>query len=176
MATKYVWRVDPSHSKIAFKVSYMLLGVITGECRHFGGTVLCADSFEEMETEISVDVRSMTTFHQERDEGMLSAHVFDAGTWPSIRFVSNGFRKVSTGGLFEIKGLLTIRGVDVPLQMMVSLVSVDNDSMEAGFTFSGFLYRSDFGLGGAMTPEHDKVADEVEFFGEVRLIRSFAIG
>ena len=154
----------------------MLLGVIAGECRHFGGTVLCADSFEEMEIAISVDVRSMTTFHRERDEGMLSADVFDAGTWPAIRFVSSGFRKVSTGGLFEINGLLTIRGVGVPLEMMVSLVSFDNGVAEAVFTFSGNLYRSDFGLGGASTPEHDKVADEVNFFGEVLLRRSYAGG
>jgi polyisoprenoid-binding protein YceI len=174
MAIKYAWRVDPSHSTIAFKVSYMLLGVITGEFRRFGGTVLCADSFEAMEIAISVDVGSMTTFHRERDEGMLSAHVFDAGTWPAMHFVSGSCRKVSSGGLFEMKGLMTIRGVGVPLEMMVSLVSFDKGVAAAVFTFSGNLYRSDFGLGGLATPEQGNVADEVNFFGEVRLQRSFA--
>ena len=161
----------------------MLLGVITGEFRHFGGTVLSADSFEDMEIALSVEVRSMTTFHLQRDEGMLSANVFDAETWPVIRFVSSGSRKVSSGGLCEIKGLLTIRGVDVPLEMMVSLVSFgalagaqegSSGILEAVFTFSGNLYRSDFGLGGLATPEQVNVADEVNFFGEVRLQRSSA--
>jgi polyisoprenoid-binding protein YceI len=175
MAMTYAWGVDPSHSTIAFKVSYMLLGVITGEFRHFGGTVLASDAFEGMELDISVDVRSMTTFHRQRDEGMLSADVFDADTWPVIRFVSSSFRRVSSGGLFEIKGLLTIRGVGVPLEMLVNLVSFDNGAAEAVFTFSGNLCRSDFGLGGASTPEQDNVADEVNFFGEV-LLRSFAGG
>ena len=142
-----------------------------GEFRRFGGTVLCADSFEEMEIAVSVDVASMTTFHRERDEGMLSAHVFDAGTWPAIHFVSDGCRKVSSGGLFEMTGLLTIRGVGVPLEMLVSLASFDKGGAEAVFTFSGNLNRSDFGLGGLSTPEHGHVADEVNFFGEVRLQR-----
>ena len=171
----YAWGVDPSHSTIAFKVSYMLLGVITGEFRHFGGTVLFSNSFDRMEADISVDVRSMTTFHRQRDEGMLSAEVFDAETWPEIRFVSSSFRRVSSGGLFELRGLLTIRGVGVPLEMIGNLVSFDNVVAEAVFTFSGNLCRSDFGLGGASTPEHDNVADEVNFFGEV-LLRSFSGG
>jgi len=182
---KYAWRVDPSHSTIAFKVSYMLLGVITGEFRHFGGSVLSADSFEDMEIDITVDVRSMTTFHRERDEGMLSAKVFDADAWPVIRFVSSGLRRISSGGLFEIKGLLMIRGAGVPLEMMVSLASFGamagaagngGEAPEAVFTFSGNLYRSDFGLGSLTTPEQGNVADEVNFFGEVSLQRSFAGG
>jgi polyisoprenoid-binding protein YceI len=172
MTMTYTWGVDPSHSTIAFKVSYMLLGVITGEFRHFRGTVLSSDSFEVMEIDISVDVRSMTTFHRQRDEGMLSADVFDVDTWPVIRFVSSSFRRVSSGGLFEIKGLLTICGVGVPLEMVVNLVSFDNAVAEAVFTFSGNLCRSDFGLGGLSTPEQDNVADEVNFFGEVRLQRA----
>ena len=175
MAMTYAWGVDPSHSTIAFKVSYMLLGVITGEFRHFGGTVLCSDAFEGMEIDITVDVRSMTTFHRQRDEGMLSADVFDAGAWPVIRFVSGSFRRVSSGGLFEIKGVLTIRGVGVPLEMIANLVSFNDGVAEAVFTFSGNLCRSDFGLGGASMPEHDNVADEVSFFGEV-LLRSFSGG
>jgi polyisoprenoid-binding protein YceI len=185
MSMKYSWRADASHSTIAFTVSYMLLGVITGEFRQFGGTVLSSDSFDDMEIDISVDVRSMTTFHRERDEGMLSANVFDADTWPVIRFVSSSFRRVSSGGLFEVKGLLTIRGFGIPLDMMVSLASfgalagaAGNASgiLEAVFTFSGNLYRSDFGLGGLATPEQGNVADEVNFFGEVRFQRSFAGG
>jgi polyisoprenoid-binding protein YceI len=186
MCTKYAWTLDPSHSKLAFKVRYMILGVITGEFRHFGGTVMSSDAFEDMELDISVDVRSMNTFHQQRDQGILSAGCFDADSWPVIRFVSTGFRRISSGGLFEGRGLLTIRGIGVPLEMMASLASFNagagdkatgaatenNDAADAIFTFSGNLYRSDFGLGGPATPEQDHVADEVNFFGEARLLGS----
>src|SRR5580692_11183787 len=98
MCIKYAWTVDPSRSKLAFKVSYMILGVITGEFRQFGGTVLSTDSFEDMELDIGVEVRSMNTFHQQRDQGILSASLFDADSWPVIRFVSTGFRRISSGG------------------------------------------------------------------------------
>jgi YceI-like domain len=106
-----------------------------------------------METDLSVDVRSMTTFHPQRDEGMLSADVFDADTWPVIRFISSGCRRVSSGGLFEIKGLLTIRGVGVPLEMMASLACF-----------------------GALAGVQGNVGDEVNFFGEMRLRRSAVCG
>jgi len=197
MTIKSAWKVDPSQSTIAFKAGYMILGVITGEFRDFEGTVLFDDSFEEMELDIIVHTRSITTFHQQRDQGILSADGFDADTWPVIRFVSNDCRRISSGGLFEMRGLLSIRGITVSQEIMVSLASFDtgddtlavwrdgiamtgvagNDSgvAEAVVKFSGNLNRSDFGLGGASTPEQDNVADAVNFFGEV-LLRSFAGG
>jgi hypothetical protein len=53
--------------------------------------------------------------------------------------------------------------------MMASLASFTDNPI---VTFSGTLYRSDFGLGGPETPEQDHVADEVNFFGEARLLRA----
>ena len=49
MAIKNAWKIDPSQSKIAFKVGYMQLGVITGEFRLFNGFVECDDAFEELD-------------------------------------------------------------------------------------------------------------------------------
>ena len=123
MAIQHAWRVDPSQSKIAFKVSYMLLGVITGEFRRYSGTVLTDDTFDELKVTVVVDVESMTTFHSQRDAGMLSPVFFDAGNFPVIKFVSGSCRRVSTGGLFELSGLLTICERSVPLMMMVSMAS-----------------------------------------------------
>jgi polyisoprenoid-binding protein YceI len=175
MTIKSAWRVDPSQSTIAFKAGYMILGVIAGEFRDFEGSVLFADSFEEMELEIIVHTRSMTSFHQQRDQGILSASGFDADTWPVIRFVSNDCRRISSGGLFEMRGLLSIRGITGPQEIMVSLASFDAGTAEVVVKFSGNLNRSDFGLGDASTPEQDNVADAVNFFGEV-LLRPFAGG
>ncbi len=123
MAIQHAWRVDPSQSKISFKVSYMLLGVITGEFRHCSGTVLADDTFNELKVTVIVDIGSMTTFHPQRDADMRSPAFFDADTFPVIKFVSSSFRRVSTGGLFELSGLLTICERTVPLMMMVSLAS-----------------------------------------------------
>jgi polyisoprenoid-binding protein YceI len=195
MAIQHAWRVDPSQSKIAFKASYMLLGVITGEFRHYSGTVLTDDTFDELKVTVIVDVESMTTFHPQRDAGMLSPALFDAGNFPVIKFVSSSCRRVSTGGLFELSGLLTICERTVPLMMMVSLASYSvgggtsvagrlgaagamgptdgsDPASSAVFTFSGMLRRSAFGLGGKDTPDQDSVADLVEFSGEATIRRS----
>jgi polyisoprenoid-binding protein YceI len=144
MAIQHAWRVDPSQSKISFKVSYMLLGVITGEFRHCSGTVLADDTFDELKVTVIVNVGSMTTFHPQRDAGMRSSALFDAEIFPVIKFVSSSCRRVSTGGLFELSGLLTIRTESVPLMMMASLASF---SPGGGASVAGRL-----GAAGAMGP------------------------
>ena len=177
MAIQHAWRVDPSQSKISFKVSYMLLGVITGEFRHYSGTVLADDTFDELKVTVIVEVGSMTTFHPQRDAGMRSSALFDAEIFPVIKFVSSSCRLVSTGGLFELSGLLTIRMESVPMMMMASLASFSpgggaDSPASAVFTFSGMLRRSAFGLGGKDTPDQDSVADLVEFSGEATIRQS----
>lgn len=169
MAIKNAWKIDPSQSKIAFKVGYMQLGVITGEFRLFNGFVECDDAFDELAVAITVDSWSVTTFHSLRDEGIRSADFFDAVTHPVIHFTSSSFRRVSSGGLFDLAGFLTIRNSTIPLQAMVSLSSFTIG--EAIFKFSGTLSRQAFGLGGPGTPDEESVADEVEFFGEMCIRR-----
>ena len=169
MSITNVWKIDPSQSKIAFKVGYMQLGVITGEFRRFDGRVESDDVFDELAVDMTVDPLSVTTFHSLRDEGLLAADVFDAFAFPNIRFVSTHFLRISTGGLFELAGLLTIRDSTLPLQLMVSLVSLT--ATEAVFKFSGNLSRGAFGLGGAATPGQESIADSVAFFGEMEIRR-----
>jgi polyisoprenoid-binding protein YceI len=169
MAIQPIWTIDPSQSKIAFKVSYMQLGVITGEFRLFHGFVESDDVFDELTVGITVDSRSVTTFHALRDEGIRSAVFFDTMTYPVIRFTSTDFLRVSSGGLFELTGLLTIRNSTFPVQVMVSLTSLM--AGEAVFKFSGTLSRQAFGLEGPATPDGERVADAVEFFGEMCIRR-----
>lgn len=159
------WKIDPSQSKIAFKVGYMQLGVITGEFRAFEGQVEYDYSFEGVSIDITVDSESITTFHFLRDVGVRGADVFDADNYPVIHFTSTSFRRVSSGGLFELSGLLTIKGRMAVIQAMVSLASFS--LLNALFRFSGTLSRQAFGLGGPGTPDQESVADAVEFFGEI---------
>lgn len=169
MAIQHVWKIDPSQSKIAFKVGYMQLGVITGEFRDFGGTVESSGDFDEMSIAVSVDSCSVTTFHRERDHGLLAADFFFTEMYRFIRFVSVSFRRVSSGGLFEVGGMLTIRDISLPVRGMVSMSSFS--ASEAVFKFSAMVSRKAFGLGGAGTADQDSVADEVDIFGEIRVCR-----
>jgi len=174
MAVTNPWKIDPARSKIAFKVGYMQLGVITGEFGVFDGFVECDDDFEDMKARVTVDSRSVTTFHALRDQGIRSPDVFDAAHYPLVHFTSAAFRRVSTGGLFELSALLTIRGLTVPIRAMVSLTSLT--AAEAIFKFSGNLSRGAFGLGGPGTIDQENVDDTVEFFGEMGIRRDGDFG
>jgi polyisoprenoid-binding protein YceI len=100
---------------------------------------------------------------------MRAADVFDAEKHPLVYFISTGFRRVSSGGLFEMAALLTIRGLTVPIQAMVSLISLTG--AEAIFKFSGTLSRGAFRLGGPGTTDQEGVDDVVEFLGEIGIRR-----
>lgn len=183
MAIKHAWKIDPSQSKIAFKVGYMQLGVITGEFRLFNGLVESDDAFDAVDVTLMVESGSVTTFDPNRDEGIKASDFFDVEHFPIIYFASTLFRRVSSGGLFELTGLLTIRRATMSVQSMVSLtsfavVNASNGSpgktvAEAVFKFSGMVSRRAFGLGSPEAPGDERVADEVEFFGEMGIKREW---
>ena len=169
MAIINSWKIDPTHSKIAFKVGYMQLGTITGEFRVFDGVVECDEDFDAVRLEVAVESRSVTTFHALRDEGIRGVDVLNTASFPLILFTSTDFRRVSSGGLFDLSGLLAIRGNTAPIQAMVSLIALTTEA--AVFTFSGTLSRGAFGLGGPGTNEQESVDDVVEFLGEMCVCR-----
>ncbi len=173
MTIKHVWKIDSIQSRIAFKVGYMLMGVIAGEFRKFSGRLLADESFQEPELRLSIEARSITTFQKERDDYLRGPGFLDTEGYSYIRYVSISYRRVSTGGLFEMTGLLTIRDITAPVTIVLSLVALIQDKSEtvsAHYKVSGALLRSAFGLD-INASGKEWFADEVTFWGDIRLRR-----
>ena len=68
------WALDPMHSEIQFKVKHLVISTVTGTFKTFEGTVTTqGDTFEGAEVEFSLDVNSIDTNQQIKDDHLKGA-------------------------------------------------------------------------------------------------------
>jgi len=119
----------------------------------------------------TIDLGSITTNNEQRDAHLRSADFFDADANPKMTFQSTGLRKSGDG--FVATGDLTIRGITKPVELEVEVNGFGPDpygGTRAGFTASGQINRSDFGVtwnaaiegGGVVVSEKVQLVLEVE--------------
>jgi len=173
-ATQTIWKVDPTHSEILFKVRHMVISTVTGRFERFDGTVETeGDRLETARVEFVIDTASVNTGVADRDNHLRSDDFFNAEKYPQIRFVSTAFKKINDQE-YELTGNLTIRDVTRPVQLKVEYGGMVKDpwgNTRAGFVVTGKINRKDFGLkwnmlletGGAVVSDEVQVQCAVEF-------------
>ena len=167
------WQIDNSHSNAEFSVKHMMISNVKGRFATFGGTIAYdptnpADSAVNVE----IDVASISTHDEKRDEHLRSGDFFDVAAFPKMTFVST---KVKPNGTdkFEVVGDLTIKGITMPVTLKAELEGVGTSpwgAEVAAFVATTEISRKDFGLnwnvaleaGGVLVGDKIKIALEVE--------------
>ena len=103
----------------------------------------------QLSVEAEIDVRSLTTGHQERDEHLLSSDYFDAEKYPKILFKST--RVAVTGeNRGRITGDLTLRGIRKPITLDFDFFGPVKSPFSGitclGFSATGMVNREDYGM------------------------------
>ncbi|WP_347159406.1 YceI family protein [Pontibacter chitinilyticus] len=143
------WTIDPLHSEVYFKVKHLVISTVTGSFNNFtGGATVQGDTFENAEIHFSLDVRSIDTKVEARDNHLRSSDFFDAETFPHIHFQSNYFTKMHDD-VYSLFGLLTIKNITKPVELQAEFGGFATDEyghLKAGFEVSGIISRWEFGL------------------------------
>jgi len=175
MATK--WVLDPTHSEVNFKAKHLVISTVSGKFRKFEGTVETEsdNDFSSAKVEFTVDVASIDTNQDPRDEHLRSADFFDAVNHPNIVFKSTSFEKDGDDE-FTLTGDLTIRGITKPVKLDVEFGGTTTDAygnFKAGFDVSGQVSRKEFGLTWNAVTEAGSVVvgDTIKFQISVQFIR-----
>ena len=105
------WQLDPAHSNAQFSVRHLGISNVQGEFTKVTGTVNLDDQdISKSTVNASIDVASLDTRVQHRDDDLKSDHFFDVAKFPAISFQST--KIVGTGdGIAKMTGNLTIHGV-----------------------------------------------------------------
>jgi polyisoprenoid-binding protein YceI len=142
------WKLDKSHSKILFTVQHLVISEVTGYFRDFDIKVQSTNpDFSDMIVEAVIQVNSLTTDHERRDNHLKSDDFFNVEKFPKIIFTST---KVESGGdnVFRIHGNLTIR--DVTKAVVFDAVHAGtiktSQGERAGWKATLTINRFDFGL------------------------------
>jgi polyisoprenoid-binding protein YceI len=141
------WSIDPVHSEVGFAARHMMVSKVRGRFRTFSGQIVTGASPLDSSVTAEIDLSSIDTGNEQRDAHIRSADFFEVETYPTMTYRSTGVRQHGDG--FILDGKLTLKGVtkDVPLTLELNGFGPDPyGGTRAGFTATGELNRSDFGV------------------------------
>jgi polyisoprenoid-binding protein YceI len=171
LLTPGVWNVDPSHSRVGFVGRHLMIAKVRGEFRDFSGAVHVADDPLHSTVEATVDLGSVDTGDDKRDEHLRSSDFFTVDQHPQMQFRSTGIKE--DGGDYVLFGDLTIKGVTRQVEFDLDFEGVSADpwgGTRAGFTAETEINRKDWGLewnvaletGGVLVGDKVKIQLDVE--------------
>jgi polyisoprenoid-binding protein YceI len=169
------WSIDPVHSDVSFTVRHMMVSKVRGSFADFSGEIVTAENPLESSVTATIDLASITTNNEQRDNHIRSADFFDVETYPTMTYRSTGVRSSADGEDFIVDGELTLHGVtrEVPLHLELGGFGPDAfGGTRAGFSASAEINRRDFGVDISMPMDGGGVvvADKISITLEIEAV------
>lgn len=135
--------IDAARSEVSFKVKNMGLERVTGTFSSVYGQVkLDPERLSAATIKAVVDISSLSTENELRDNHLLGSHFFDVERHPTAVFISQSIRKTDTGYL--ALGVLEVKGAREQVQIPFTLLNHTKEQLLLG-TLT--LHRKHFDLG-----------------------------
>jgi polyisoprenoid-binding protein YceI len=169
------WNIDTVHSEVGFSVRHMMVSKVRGRFTKFSGQLVTADDPLQSSVTAEIDLTSINTGQEQRDQHIQSADFFEVETYPTMTYKSTGIRVED--GEYILDGDLTLKGVTKNVPLRLELQGFGEDpygGYRAGFTATGEINRRDFNVnfnapmqnGGAI------VADKIQLHLEIEAIKA----
>lgn len=164
------YKLDAGHTSVTFQYTHFGFSHPTGKFMNAVGSVTLDDATPaNSSVEVSFDINGINTGVAALDTHLKSADFFDAAKFPTANFKSTKVVQTSATTA-DVTGDLTIHGVTKPVTLKVTLNKKDVHPMmkkvDAGFTATGTINRSDFGMGNYVPA----VSDQVDLYIEAEAI------
>src|SRR5258706_6161463 len=166
------YKMDPVHTQVFFSLSHLGFSHPTGRFKLAEGSFrFDPEHWEQSSCEVKIAVDSLNFGDTAWEKKVLSDEFFDLKRYPTIDYQCESLEKTGadTG---KLHGKLSLHGVtrEVTLDLRLNKVGTHSFTLQhlAGFSASGSLKRSDFGMK-TLLPG---VGDEVELRLEVEGSRS----
>jgi len=144
------YELDPYHTTIGFSAKHLAVSTVRGHFTKFDGSLEGPDDdFTKARGEVKIDVASITTNADQRDNHLRSADFFEADKYPYMTFKVTGIELID-GDQYKVRGDLTLKGITKPITLDANLDGRVADPFggkeRLGVTMSGQINRMDFGL------------------------------
>jgi polyisoprenoid-binding protein YceI len=149
-AAAATWTIDPAHTYAGFAVEHMMVSKVRGAFSDVSGTIeLDPANLAATKAKATIQVVSVDTRNDKRDEHLRSPDFFDASKFATIEFQSKSVKNVTKTG-FQLVGDLTIRGVTKEVTLDVVGGTTEHKdpwgNVKMGLSATTKLNRKDFGL------------------------------
>jgi polyisoprenoid-binding protein YceI len=141
------WAIDPVHSHLSFSVRHLMVSKVRGRFDSFEGQIVTAENPLESSATITIDLASINTGNEQRDDDLRSTTFLDIKNHPTMTFRSTGIRP--GGDHYLADGELSLHGVTRPVTLEVEVNGFGPDpwgNTRAGFSAKTEISRKDFGI------------------------------
>lgn len=145
------WSVDPAHTNVRFDVKHLGIAFVDGQFKKVEGTVetISDKDFNAAKINISIDVNSIDTRIEMRDNHLKSDDFFNAEKFPKIT-LKNGILTKDKNGKYTLTGDLTVRDVTKKVTFNVvqnnGIITDPWGKTRAGFTATTSINRFDYNI------------------------------
>ena len=180
------FKVDLGHTRLLFRVSHLGFSMYTGFFRDIdAGLAFDPAKPETMQLTASVKTASVETMYPDPaldfNAILAGADLLDAAQFPEMTFTSTAVALTGEASA-DVTGNLTLHGVTRPITLAVTFnggyghFPMDPSGARIGFSATGAILRSDFGMGfGVPAPGSEfGVGDEVQIIIETEFTNAEA--
>jgi polyisoprenoid-binding protein YceI len=140
--------LEPSHSNVGFMARHLVVTRVRGAFEKVEARLHVGDTLETSSIEAVIDVASLSSRDQKRDDHLLSADFFDVGRFPTMTFRSTRV-EAADEGRYAVTGDLTIRDQSHPVTLDVEFLGAEKapwGTPVATFSAAAEIDREQWGL------------------------------
>lgn len=164
-AAPQTFKLDPSHTYVLWRIKHLGFSTQSGKWYASGTLVLDKDNPKNDKVNAIIDVADVVTGLPELDKHLRSDQFFNTLKYPTATFVSNKVTLVNDKAA-KVSGMLTLRGVSRPVTLNVVFNQMGQnpitDNNTVGFSATGQIKRSDFGMTAFLPLLGDEVQLDIE--------------
>ncbi|HYG92457.1 MAG TPA: YceI family protein [Nocardioides sp.] len=141
------WEIDPGHTDLAFIGRHFMVTKVRGRFTGVTGTVEVGEDLRDSRVDVTIDMASVESGSDARDEHLRSAELFDVAAYPTATFRSAAVEWRGSRGI--VHGDLTIHGVTRRVPLEVEFEGYVRDPWggdRAMFSARTRVNREDFGV------------------------------
>ena len=176
---KTKWVIDPVHSELGFKIKHLMISNVSGTFGEYEANMETVnEDLSTAQVQATIKAASVSTNNKQRDQHLQNGDFFEVEKYPAISFRSTKVEKLDDEQ-YIVYGDLTLKGITKPVKLNVEYSGVTKDpwgGQRAGFTITGKIIRSEFGLSFNSVLETGGLAlsDEVKIHGDLQLVKQEA--
>lgn len=149
IAGPVTYRLDPDHTFVTFEVRHFGTSTLRGRIGPLTGDVTLDRAGRAGEVRLRIPVASVSTGVSALDARLRQPDLLATVDYPEAYFVATRFRFDAAGGVKEVRGEFTLRGVGQPLSLVATSFACRHDERldreVCGGDFAADLKRHEFG-------------------------------
>jgi polyisoprenoid-binding protein YceI len=143
------WKVDPYHSSLNFDISHSGISIVNGKFLDYTGTLTTGgEALTDASFDFTVNVKSINTNVEDRDNHLRSADFFDVDKYPDMTFKSTKISATAKPNEYLLYGKLTIKDVtkEVVFNVNYGGIAKSQEGEKLGMKAETIIDRFDYNI------------------------------